>query len=337
MDWIDEILLKRKLAVIEDEINAIESVRDGIPVPVKKYLAPKFNIYKPRDYYDCFLPDDVVLNILNIVAKVSSSLVCYQFYTVNRNFVSKCYHIHHFIPKIQSIINKNDLSPNIIVINFKSSLYNQQFDLYRFNNINNETITPIFFTDTINLLEFITHLTHNDPYVRTEFFSSLEVNFNMDDLYNKMIIQKFLRSINEDIISHMVDLLFLFKQNIINNTADLTLLCDTLINCMPDKDMTLQILNQLSYKIKNVPFYVLLFKIVTDSEALNNIYKFILNMSSRKEYYDYILNIKYYIISMFIVDQNSLFLMSHYKKPIIQFYTSSAPEHQWFANQLKLV
>ena len=60
----------------------------------------KFKIYPVRDKYDRVLPDEIVLIILNNVHIVNMSLVSYQFYTVNRQFVSKCFHLHHHISQI---------------------------------------------------------------------------------------------------------------------------------------------------------------------------------------------------------------------------------------------
>jgi hypothetical protein len=204
----------------------------------------------------------------------------------------------------------------------------------------NENIKMSRKNDSINLLEFITELTSNDPYVCVEYSSisqeTIVTNYIINNLLDLMIHRNFLKSISDDVISHMIDLLFLFKQNINNNTANLILLCDTLINCIPNKTLMLQILNHISHEIKNEPFYVLLYKIVNDPILLKKIYKFILDMSTHEEYYNYILSIKNYMTSSFIVNHNSLFLTSQYKKPIIQFYKGPniSPEHQWFIEQL---
>jgi len=289
----------------------------------------KFKLYESRETYDILLPNDIIQIILNIVCKISSSLVSYQFYIVNQIFVSKCYHLHHFIPKIKNLKDKKDKSPKIIVIHF-NGLYEKKINYYQFNNITYDITNK-----NVNLLEFITKLSFNDPYVKAKYISVTEkilIFYDNNNIYDYMMNINYLKTIDDDIISQMVNLICLFKQNIIDKTADLTLLCDTLIDLMPEKIIALEVLNKISYQFKNLPFYVLLLQIVTSPECLTMIYDYILNISY-KDLYDLMIKLKNELLHSFIVDDNSLFLYCEYKKPPNQLYTT-LPEHQWFFNQL---
>jgi hypothetical protein len=56
-----------------------------------------------RDNYIIFLPDDILLQIINLISnRLYLSFVSYQFYILNRTYVSKCYHLQHLIPIIKN-------------------------------------------------------------------------------------------------------------------------------------------------------------------------------------------------------------------------------------------
>ncbi len=58
----------------------------------------KFSVCNMDRYnYYCILPNDIVQSILNFIdERIYLSLVSFQFYTVNREFVANCYHLHYY-------------------------------------------------------------------------------------------------------------------------------------------------------------------------------------------------------------------------------------------------
>lgn len=106
-----------------------------------------FQVHEERTEYHCLLPDEIMTIILTMVGNIQCSFVNYQFYTINRPFVVKCYHLHHFIPIVKRNINRFTLN----VISF-----NEVVKLYKFNRMDYDKMKQIKINkyDT-NLLDII--------------------------------------------------------------------------------------------------------------------------------------------------------------------------------------
>lgn len=109
----------------------------------------QFHIYDERTEYYTILPDEILEIILNELRSIKVCFVSYQFYIVNRPFVAKCYHLHHYIPTIQDALNRHALH----AIHFID--YNN-VKLYKFRNINVDIPDNLLnLTDNTNIIDII--------------------------------------------------------------------------------------------------------------------------------------------------------------------------------------
>jgi len=66
-----------------------------------------FYVYNLDRLYECFLPNEIITHILNnIEDRMNLSQISLQFYHMNYDFVSKCYHLKHYINPVKKNIRR---------------------------------------------------------------------------------------------------------------------------------------------------------------------------------------------------------------------------------------
>lgn len=271
----------------------------------------------PRNY-NCFLLDDILLHILNYVHDIRMSLVSYQFYTVNRDFVVKCYHLHHYIPTIKEIIDQSSIcpsqvnkSPHIISIQFDS-----QISILKFNNMND--LLPNNIHVTSNIITTLGTLLQ-DPYIQCKLCFISTENESKNGNYVSLLELLDLVAFNKVIAANKLNLIKTLSSNYITIHE----MVDAIINCLDinDQPIFLNYLNKSSEKGTGKTFD-----------------QFIPNISPKKleEFLYGMIDISNTGINIFDINKNNTILVPKiYDNPTIPIYNKDAlPEYQWIVDQL---
>lgn len=140
--------------------NNIEKIHKELKSKISNVFKGKdvtFHVYKERESYNCLLPNDILTIILNMVGCLKVSFVCYQFYTVNRPFVVKCYHLHHYIPLVKNNFDK---------YTFNAISFDETPKIYKFKNINVDIPNNLLsLTKNTNVIDIIHGFT-KDIYIK---------------------------------------------------------------------------------------------------------------------------------------------------------------------------
>ena len=323
MDLFNLIDRKRML------INQLEDVLEkSHTIHFRPSTQFKFYVQVEREHYHCLLPNELLLIILNQLHTVSLSLVSYQFYLTNKDFVSRCYRLHRQIPILYKLIHGKhgykDKSPNLCVIQINTIDYEHEFKIYKFNNINDHFGQH----GGSNLFNYVQELTAYDPYVCGKLFTLSHSNFHMEYEYTPVSeLNDYLtlaKLFNDDCVKRIIHVLQSFKEGV-------DLLFHQLLSCFDDGPLLIEILNKICIKKYHRAFdEVFLFltndrvKKITGLLILPDLIEQVINMKNQL----------YNIINC-EVDNHCLFFLNEYKKPLIQLSSCEIPEYQWLADQLK--
>jgi hypothetical protein len=274
----------------------------------------------PRNY-NCFLLDDILLHVLNYVHDTKISLVSYQFYTVNRDFVVKCYHLHHYIPTIKEIVNQSslvgkDFSPNIISIEF-----NHQISILKFNNIN-DSLLPNNIYVMSNIINTLGELLQ-DPYTQCKIcFVSTETNESKEGDYVSLLELLDLIGFSKVIAANKLNIIKILS----SNYCDTPDMFNVIINSLDTNDQAI-FLNYLGASF--------------EKRTGKTFDQCILKLSPKKleEFLYGMIDISNNITnnnSIFYMNKNkTIFVSKIYDNPTIPIYNKDAlPEYQWILDQL---
>ena len=339
MALLYENLEKEKYKLIEQGERLLEGHKKSNP-KIQNQNEIKFKIYHVRDKYDCVLPDEILLIILNKIHTVMVSLVSYQFYTVNRPFAARCYHLHHHIPQIQKILSplkvnhfdldSSDKSPHICVIDFGTTI-----NMYQFNNINMDLRDMSIEGTDIDLIDMVDKVMLHDPYVYCKMDKiGYENEIKKQYDYTLLTEMKDYVNIGKILNQNMVKIIEIYN-DAITNPMIMVDVYHTILDFFDDKNLLITILNQFSNNKINQPFNFLLQNIPNSQVFLKTFADLLLkNMNDNNNIKDYISDILN--LSNFIVKtENCIFLLYQYKQPLKQFINANLlPEYQWVADQL---
>lgn len=285
----------------------------------------KFNVCDMnRDNYYCLLPDDIVLNILNFIDnRIYLSKVSYQFYIVNRDFTSKCYHLRHYIPKVKKLITNSSL----VFINFKNT------SVYKFRNVNTKNNITNF-----NLLYYIDSLLSPNTMITVEHHI-LSLDYHTETDMSSEVLHLFIEympyilNINHETYENITRVAIAFGQEILlHETPNFPLFIYRIIHCFKDADKILEFINLL---VLPYSFDILLYDymVLGGFHKQVSLYYIILTITAKpfKKVLNHVIEIinKYLKLANFTVDKDCLY----FNNGQIQ-NTNILPEHQWFINQL---
>lgn len=291
----------------------------------------KFYVQVEREHYHCLLPNELLLIILNQLHTVSLSLVSYQFYITNKDFVSRCYRLHRQIPILYKVIHEKyghkDISPNLCVLQINTIDYEHEFKIYKFNNINDHLYHQC--NHKFNLFNYVQQITTFDPYVCGKLFKLSYSNFHIEYEYTPVSeLNDYLTLIklfDDDCIKRIIQILQSFKEGV-------DLLFHQLLGCFDDGPLVIKILNKICIKKYHRTFDEV-FLFLTNDQVKKMTGLLILpdlieqTIAMKNELYN-IINCE--------VDNHCLFFLNEYKKPLVQLSSCEIPEYQWFVDQLKI-
>ncbi len=322
-------LLERKKILVNQLENEFE--KSHIIDHIKPSTEFNFYVQVEREHYHCLLPNELLLIILNHLHTVSLSLVSYQFYMINKDFVSRCYQLHRHIPILNKLIHgKNgikDKSPNLCVIQINTINYEHKFKLHKFNNTNDRFYYQ--HEGKFNLFNYVQQITAFDPYVYGKLFTLSHSNFNIEYDYTPVSeLNDYLtlsRLFNDGRVKRII--------HVLQSLKDVDLFFHELFDCFDqDRQIMMEILNKICIKEFNKSLNHVIDMLTIDKlkEMINGFLKY-------HDLIDQTINMKnqlYNIINC-EVDNHCLFFLNEYKKPLVQLFNCEIPEYQWLADQLK--
>lgn len=304
----------------------------------------KFYVQVERMHYHCILPNEILLIILNQLYSVSLSLVNYQFYITNKDFVSKCYQLHRQIPILYNLIyckntkySKNK-SPNLCVIQINKINYNYEFNLHKFNNMSDAIQLYeqklIYDCAQFNLFKAVCHIMAYDPYIYGELFKISHISTEL--VYDYTLVSELndyldvLKLFDTDRIKKIINILESFK----NNNTSIVLLVHQLLSCFGKDEKTLvRVLNVICCKKHQMSFDRIIENISAGkvNEILSDMFNYSIDIliNSCIDIRD-----KYYKLLNYQVSGDCLYFLNEYKKPLVQVSDCKISEYQWVADQL---
>ncbi len=283
-----------------------------------------------RQYYFQLLPDEILLEILNKVENRSKhlSLVNYQFYTVNRNFVTKCYHLQHLIKPVKNMLAiVNNKFPKICIFNFTDkvslSIINTNYIFIPNKPANNIISLMEQLSDSLDYCQHYYHkfIDDFDNYSELNMFNYYK---NIYKLATMIHIEENSR-LYYNMISHLnnIDI----NLNFINN----------ILNEFPNKNDIIDVLDILAFYKFNTDFNSVL-NVLINSNLIKPILNKFTNLCSDnpESILKYILKYKNDIINDFSINlnKNTIILLIEDEHLKYLYKTNLPSEYHWFINQL---
>ena len=299
------------------------------------------NFFKPikfvvcnmdRENYHALLPNDILLLILNnIEDRLKLSLVSFQFYAVNRDFVSKCYHLHRYIPIMRSYIKMNDFAFNVISFN------ENNIALHQLKNITVDF--SLSMPSTIDLLSLIDPSDKNVMLYHYQFCDHLQtINYFVDyeSLLSFKEIIDFLPRVDDLTIKRITKVCLAFEQKILLGNPNIKKFISQWMDCFEDREGVIRLLNQFCYKKVGMDYESLLQQVDIEDMGRGLYQPFLTYFSHADTIYKNLTDAKHRVITYnnFTVSNQSVFFVNQ-RKTFIQLYKNTLPEHQWFYNQIQ--
>lgn len=296
------------------------------------------------------IPDDiltVILSYLKSYEQLKLIFVSQQFYYLIRPLLVQCYHIHHLLPRVRSIIQvKNNVQLYILYLNQQSiNIYKLAFRV----NISKEKIMDYFlqntFHHTFNCVSFfdqlMNHLYYFDLnyYIINEEIKTYYINVGCHMSFQSFFdFEKIYLSINDDMINKIINVIKQYCQNIlVKNERNYFQFKNDFIACFPDHiKLTIQ-----CFFDKMIPDYVWP-DVNRYFESHEGYYleSQLLEFSGKKQQ-DCVKQIKNIIdnhnktINILDMNKTSLILdQGFFINPYVQLDQSLSTSHQWFLHKI---
>ena len=311
----------------------------------------KFNLFEIKDHYDTFLPDELISIISNYVdgqTRIKKlSLVSLQYYHLNRAFVCKCYHLHHYIPKVKTYIKSWFNNQSMYILNFREIL-----SLYIVDNVPNDNKNALQLMidsspciNIVKLIEINSKLSGHDvdtiqvPYCNiTDETSSFSL---YKGLYETQELMDFFRHLDNDKI---YDIIIQIRPLLIN-PIDYFLIKNIIFDTINDPQLLLLVENYLS--VYDYKLHELLINMNRSVNLLNmnrsvnllNMIKTIIDIMNINELSNYIIKFKEKALlqnNYKVWSNETLIFLSNKTgtNKLQQMSTNISPEHQWFFDSL---
>lgn len=284
-----------------------------------------------RQNYYCILPNDMILKILNLMEdRLSLSKVNYQFYVVNRDYLSKCYQLHYYLPKVKSLITKDEF----IVIHFKESI-----SLYKFSNVRYSNNVP----DNINiyeknLLTMIENISSPLNRIRIEHYimdQQLILPFmTSSDMHDIIQYLPYIRNISSETIEKITRIIMAYGQEILLlEKPNLQAFIYRLIRCEPKFKEMLELYIKIAIPMMpglRLDDFIEIFTTMKSQYDKINLAILTITSMSYKNLLKHIEEKYHRFLELinFTVDDKCLYIING------KALKSNIPEYQWFANQL---
>ncbi len=271
-----------------------------------------------RENYNIILPNEILLLILEKINRVKLSLVSYQFYTVNREFVAKCYHLHHLIPNTFKIIR--DKKPKICIFNFDTQIATV------YNHIDQINIDQSEYKckDSLNLVKlWCNDLTNCWVEVIGLYKKIDEDRDTFKYVYNIYQLMTFLTKNDQ-----FLELIKEIKTDALNNKVDINFIYKHILQIINNKEFEI-VLNDFSVNHFFITIDQLLL-MLQNSSKLDYIICLLLKYSA-EEILKYLTNIRDSIINLYMLPQNYLIIYQNNGICIV----NPKPEYKWFIRQIE--
>lgn len=291
----------------------------------------KFNTVKINETYKSLLPDELVEQILNMIDGDSRikklSKVCLQFYHVNRSFVTKCYHLHHYIIPVKKLIL--DTSQSISILSFK----NESLSMYMVEYADKRKLQTMIHDTSIDILQLanshydntiIHHIIYDMTNIKNHTFEFKEIKEQLDLLL-------FLCQVDNDIIKLIIPKIIKLITIPIDLEAIKTVLLDYI-----NVDQLLTLMENYCM-VHHVQLDDLVAIMNTNPRILEQL-TILINFRDHNKLSDDVT-----IANKVIERKEELLLLSNfkvaYKNTVIlmpnESNTQALPEYRWFAERIK--
>ncbi len=288
----------------------------------------KFYVQMERERYNCFLPNEILLIILNQLHRVSLSLVSYQFYITNKYFVSQCYHLNRYLPLLDNVVHQygqQDMSPKLCVIQINHINYEYEFKLYKINNMTHMTYCNLKIQG--RLFDNVLQLMSYDPYICGQLYTIFNGRLNREYDYPSLLEMNdyvnLLELFDKNRIEKLIQVFLMFK-----NSSKLNIF-NQLMACFDEHELFVR---RVFIKILNEK------KGMSSTDFLNqlDVDKFFTSIVKEFPSLDKLMNVKdgLYKIMNCKVDHDCLYFMNEYGNPLVQINQCHTPAYQWLAQQL---
>lgn len=290
----------------------------------------KFNLVKINENYKSLLPDELIEHILNLIDGDSRikklSYVSLQFYHVNRSFVAKCYHLHHYITPVKTLIktaiNKSQI---MYVLSFKNeslSLYMVEYNINKLKLINQFSVFDVLQLVDISNDNTITH------YIIYDMTNIKSHTFEFKEIKEQLDLLLFLCQLDNQIIKLIIPQII----KLITIPIDLEAIKEVLLDYINVDQLLILIENLV--KVYNVQLDDLLHIFNTSPTIFDtiNIFTDIMDKLSNDDIANNVIERKeeLLLLSNFkVLSKNTIIIMPN------QCNKQADPEYRWFANRIK--
>lgn len=312
---------------------------------VKKLLTPKvrkilttssasvpFKVCEMRETYYCKIPDEILLIILNFCKhRMMLSFVSYQFNMVNRDYVTKCYHLHHYIPSVKNHIKH--LISDIVVIDLPH--------MYTFTNLKSltvcEDILHNYKTSHVNILHYIDELSSDTTlaikhHMLQEIEDLFEFYMQSSELHALVKNIPHLITIDDETIKNITFLIINYGQDVLlGKEPNLALFVNKILDCF---DACIKcLINDWCLLRFLVPLTTLLNLPYVDTMVNPTIVE--LGSMPYKKLLDKMMFVKQPLLNLinYTVNKNCIFIHVTVKGKI-PFGAPLEPQYQWFLDQV---